>query len=51
VTDDFLRYAQPLIGTEWPQIPLENGIQRYARLAPIFAEQKLSAYVPQTYRK
>jgi 6-phosphofructokinase len=51
VTDDFLRYAQPLIGTEWPQIPLENGIQRYARFAPIFAEQKLPAYVPQTYRK
>jgi 6-phosphofructokinase len=51
VTDDFLRYAQPLIGTEWPQIPLENGIQRYARFAPIFAEQKLRAYVPQTYRK
>jgi 6-phosphofructokinase len=51
VTDDFLRYAQPLIGTEWPQIPLENGIQRYARFAPIFADQKLPAYVPQTYRK
>jgi 6-phosphofructokinase len=51
VTDDFLRYAQPLIGTAWPDIPLEDGIQRYARLTPIFAEQKLPAYVPQTYRK
>jgi 6-phosphofructokinase len=51
VTDDFLRYAQPLIGTAWTDIPLENGIQRYARFAPVFAEQKLPAYVPQTYRK
>jgi 6-phosphofructokinase 1 len=51
VTDDFLRYAQPLIGTEWPLIPLENGIERYARFKPIFAAQKLPAYVPQSYRQ
>ena len=51
VTDDFLRYAQPLIGGGWPEIPLEDGIQRYARFAPIFAERTLPAYVPQTYRK
>jgi 6-phosphofructokinase 1 len=51
VTDDFLGYAQPLIGSEWPAIPLENGIQRYARFASIFAAQKLPAYVPQSYRQ
>lgn len=51
VTDDFVRYAQPLIGTEWPTIPLENGVQRYARFEPVFASQKLPAYVPQNYRK
>jgi 6-phosphofructokinase 1 len=51
VTDDFLRYAQPLIGTDWPDIPLENGVQRYARLKPVFADQKLPVYVPQNYRK
>jgi len=51
VTDDFLCYAQPLIGEDWPEIPMENGIQRYARFKPIFADQKLPAYIPQTYRK
>jgi 6-phosphofructokinase len=51
VTDDFVRYALPLIGTDWPAIPLENGIQRYTRFEPIFADQKLPAYVPQNYRK
>jgi 6-phosphofructokinase 1 len=50
VTDDFLRYAQPLIGTAWPAIPLEHGLQRYARFEPIFADSKLPAYVPQNYR-
>jgi len=51
VTDDFLRYAQPLIGRDWPAIPIEHGVQRYARLEAIFADQKLPGYVPQTYRK
>jgi 6-phosphofructokinase 1 len=51
VTDDFLHYAQPLIGTDWPDIPLDNGLQRYARFAPIFAAQKLPAYLPQNYRQ
>jgi 6-phosphofructokinase 1 len=51
VTDDFLRYAQPLIGSGWPEIPMENGIQRFARFKPIFADTKLPVYIPQTYRK
>ncbi len=50
VTDDFIRYAQPLIGEHWPAIPLENGRQRFARLDMVFAEQKLPAYQPQAYR-
>ncbi len=50
VTDDFIRYAMPLIGHDWPSIPLINGLQRFARIQKIFAEQKLPAYVPQTYR-
>jgi 6-phosphofructokinase 1 len=50
VTDDFIAYAQPLIGTDWPAIPVVNGLQRYARLEPVFAEQTLLAYVPQNYR-
>jgi hypothetical protein len=50
VTDDFLRYARPLIGDDWPSVPLVGGLQRFARFEPIFAEQRLPAYVPQTHR-
>ncbi len=50
VTDDFVRYAQPLIGNDWPTIPLVNGRVRMARLAPIFADQLLPKYVPQADR-
>jgi ATP-dependent phosphofructokinase / diphosphate-dependent phosphofructokinase len=50
VTDEFLDYAQPLIGADWPTIPLINGRQRFARLEKIFAEQKLPAYIPQAFR-
>ena len=51
VTDDFVRYARPLIGDSWPTIPLVNGIQRFTRFEPLFAEQKLGVYVPQAYRE
>ena len=47
VTDDFVRYAQPLIGESWPSIPLIAGRQRLARLEPIFVEKKLPIYEPQ----
>lgn len=50
VTDDFVRYAQPLIGQDWPSIPLVNGIQRFTRFAPLFAEQTLEKYVPEGLR-
>jgi 6-phosphofructokinase len=51
VTDEFVRYARPLIGDSWPAIPLVNGRQRFARLRPIFAGQMLPAYVPQATRR
>ena len=51
VTDDFVRYARPLIGDDWPTIPLVNGLQRFARLQKIFAAQKLPAYTPQAHRR
>jgi 6-phosphofructokinase len=51
VTDDFVRYARPLIGDSWPTIPLADGRQRFARLEKLFAPPKLPAYVPQAYRK
>jgi 6-phosphofructokinase 1 len=50
VTDAFLDYAGPLIGDEWPNVPLVRGLQRFARLVPVFAEPALPKYVPQTYR-
>ena len=50
VTDEFVAYATPLIGTEWPTIPLVDGLQRFTRFEPIFADRKLDAYVPQGYR-
>lgn len=51
VTDDFVRYARPLIGDDWPSVPLINGRIRLARLEPKFADQKLAKYVPQADRK
>jgi 6-phosphofructokinase 1 len=50
VTDEFLSYAQPLIGESWPAVPLVAGRQRLARLEPIFAEKRLPDYVLQTLR-
>ncbi|MCD4687296.1 MAG: diphosphate--fructose-6-phosphate 1-phosphotransferase [Anaerolineae bacterium] len=50
VTDDFVRYARPLIGNEWPAVPVMNGIQRFARMNMIFADKQLPGYVPQNYR-
>jgi 6-phosphofructokinase len=50
VTDDFVRYARPLIGDEWPGIPLLDGRQRFARLKPVFAEKRLAEYMPQAHR-
>ena len=50
VTDDFVRYARPLIGDDWVSIPTVDGLQRFARLNPVFAEKTLPAYTPQAYR-
>jgi len=50
VTDEFIAYARPLIGEDWPSIPLVDGRQRFARLKPLYAEQRLPEYLPQAYR-
>ena len=44
VTDDFLDYVRPLVGEDWPSVPMINGRQRFARIAPIFADKKLPEY-------
>jgi len=51
VTDDFVRYARPLIGDDWPSVPLVNGLQRFTRFKPAFAEKRLPQYVPQAHRE
>jgi len=50
VTDDFVRYARPLVGDEMLSLPLIDGRQRLTRFEPIFAPQKLPTYVPQSDR-
>ncbi len=49
VTDEFLDYVRPLVGTDWPSVPLVNGLQRFTRFEMIFAEKKLEKYIPQAY--
>jgi 6-phosphofructokinase 1 len=51
VTDDFLAYARPLIGEDWPSVPLVDGRQRFTRFKPLFAEKKCGAYELQAKRK
>ena len=49
VTDEFLDYVRPLIGADWPTVPLVNGIQRFTRFKPVFADKKLDNYIPEAY--
>jgi 6-phosphofructokinase 1 len=51
VTDDFVKYARPLVGDEMVSLPMIDGRQRLTRFEPIFAEKKLPEYVPQASRK
>ena len=50
VSDAFVSYARPLIGETWALVPLHNGLPRFARFEPIFAEKKCGPYVPQACR-
>jgi len=51
VTDDFVRYAGPLVGEDWASVPVIRGRQRFTRFKPIFAEKKLPEYTLQALRK
>jgi 6-phosphofructokinase 1 len=52
VTDEYVRYARPLIGDDWVSVPLVDGLVRFARIdVQSLAPKKLPPYVPQTYRK
>ncbi len=50
VTDEFIQYAKPLIGDGWPDIAIENGLQRFARFSVRFIEKKLPTYIPVRFR-
>lgn len=50
VTDDFVRYAMPLVGEGMLSLPMIGGRQRMTRFQKIYADQKLPAYVPQADR-
>lgn len=49
VTDDFVRYAMPLIGDRPAEIPMDRGLPRFARLSPIFVPARLPAYRPRNW--
>ena len=49
VTDEFINYVRPIIGEDWVSVPLINGIQRFTKFKPIFADKKLPAYLPEAY--
>ncbi len=51
VTDDFVRYARPLLGDDMVSLPLIDGRLRMARLQPQYATQTLPRYVPQADRR
>ena len=47
VTDDFVRYARPLIGEGMLSLPMIDGRQRMTRFEKIYADKKLDSYVPE----
>ena len=51
VTDEFLAYVRPLIGEDWPSVPMINGRQRFSRLEMKFAAKKLAEYKPEAFDK
>jgi 6-phosphofructokinase 1 len=46
VTDEFIHYARPLIGNGNPDVPLVDGLQRFARLKTKFIDRVTPAYQP-----
>lgn len=50
VTDGFVDYARPLIGDRWPDINLENGLQRFSRLDIKFIDKLCREYTPVGWR-
>jgi len=49
VTDEFIKYAKPLIGEDWVSVPMIDGRQRFTRFEMKFAKKKLPLYRPEAY--
>ncbi len=47
VTDEFVRYATPLIGEDMVTLPMLRGRQCMTEFAPLYAAKKLPPYEPQ----
>jgi 6-phosphofructokinase len=50
VSDEFLVYVRPLIGEDWPSVPMINGRQRFTQLKMVFADKKLPSYNPEAIK-
>ena len=50
VSEDFIRYAKPLVGEDMLSLPMIGGRQRMTQFESIFAEKKLPVYVPEAER-
>ena len=50
VTDEFVDYCRPLIGEDWPSVPMINGRQRFSQFEMLFADKKLGRYIPESSR-
>ncbi|MDR0520458.1 MAG: diphosphate--fructose-6-phosphate 1-phosphotransferase [Planctomycetaceae bacterium] len=51
VSDEFIRYAKPLVGEDMLSLPMIGGRQRLTQFKPVYAEKKLPAYIPEADRK
>jgi 6-phosphofructokinase 1 len=47
VSDEFVRYAKPLVGEDMLSLPMIGGRQRMTQFDPVFAEKKLPPYLPE----
>ena len=50
VTDEFVCYAQPLVGHDMVSLPMIDGRQRMTKFDSVYAQKKLPSYVPQAER-
>jgi 6-phosphofructokinase 1 len=51
VSNEFVQYAQPLVGEDMLSLPMIGGRQRMTQFEPVFAEKKLQLYIPEADRK